>query len=124
MVRHEGESSFNRGAFNANPVNVDDAVLGRPMPLQRHGCHCISDKCMMWRWEGEWPKFLSRAHPQKTALRDDPDTRVKLGIPANWDFWAFGEADDGDACWMEPASESLLRRHGFCGLAGRPEVLS
>jgi len=54
MVRHDSTrgGSFNRGPWNSNPTNADAPVDGvtAPVPEQRYGCHCIADKCAMWRW--------------------------------------------------------------------------
>jgi len=55
MVRHEGNvgGSFSRGTLNSNPTNADTPVdeVTAPVPEQIYGCHCIADKCAMWRWD-------------------------------------------------------------------------
>lgn len=59
MVRFEGDvgGSLNRGSLNSNPTNADISFEGdvdgvtKPIQKQKYGCHCVSDKCAMWRWE-------------------------------------------------------------------------
>jgi len=52
MVRHMGANgaSFNRNGANSNPTNADQ-IGSTPTEAQDYGCHCIADRCMMWRWE-------------------------------------------------------------------------
>jgi hypothetical protein len=75
---------------------------------------CIGDKCMMWRW-GAYPIKRTKPCTDKRATIDDPQERIKLGIPPAWEFIP----DEGDdAIWQESDQELEARRAGFCGLAG------
>lgn len=96
LVRHGGSetSSFNRGWSNSNPTNKDiDDSIG--VDKQQFGCHCVGDRCSMWRW-GEF----------KTVSRDEVVADPSLG--------------PGGKRVIQVATSAPVA--GYCGLAGKPGV--
>ena len=77
MVRQEGDcSTFNRGQTNSNPTNADDSldyegnsIETRPITKQVYGCHCVADKCMMWRWYPAPGSHLEQRVEEDGSLR-------------------------------------------------------
>lgn len=77
--------------------------------------NCIGSECMAWRWKDQqiFRKYVLADDPEAT---EEPDRYAK-GIPETWVWQPFDGEDE--ACWIEPENETLARRTGYCGLAGR-----
>lgn len=91
MVRHEGDAgSFNRSSTNCNPVNHEAGQIA----TQRYGCHCIADRCAMWRWEP-----TGTTHREARIVNDFPGQKriTHIDVPDT-------------------------PTQGFCGLAGKPLI--
>lgn len=96
LVRHGStdSSTFSRGFRNSNPTNKD-AVGEKPIDEQEYGCHCVGDRCAMWRW-GEFT----------TVSRDEVVADPSLG--------------PGGKRVIQVAASAPVA--GYCGLAGKPGV--
>lgn len=81
---------------------------------------CIADRCAMWRWEGQQnPRRATIRHTANPGATAEPERPAH--VAASWTFQPYDEHDGESACWIEPEAETIARRRGFCGLAGRPE---
>lgn len=64
---------------------------------------CIAEKCAMWRWMPS-----TTTHPERIVR----------------DTFADGTSRDPDRRFVEKTIHVLdMPTHGYCGLAGRPEVM-
>lgn len=85
------------------------------------GPTCIGRDCAHWRW-AEALKRGNLVHEANTQATVAPNERP-ANVPATWEFVAYN-GDEGDpASWVEPLTEALGNRHGFCGKSGKPEFL-
>lgn len=82
--------------------------------------NCIGSKCAMWRWADK-PFQVSRTR----VMCNDPLAVTEPARPdgLNEKFVFIPCDEDVDAHWAEPEEVWLSRRRGYCGLAGRPEVM-
>jgi hypothetical protein len=96
----------------------DGALTGVTYNRTGKTANCRANVCAMWRWWGP-PLYVVR------VVCNDPLAKIEPDRPAGMNpGMEFVPADeDRDACWVE--SEALVnsRRRGYCGLAGRPEVM-
>ena len=72
--------------------------------------NCIASHCAVWRWADE-PRRRSHTCSDINAMHE-PER--PSSVPTNWEFCP---AEDDSAAWVEPESEQLARRTGYCGLA-------
>lgn len=84
-------------------------------PMGIPGSLCAADDCAMWRWHEPFPRRGA------VAAEGAPNVRPQ-GVPGDWVFHPRDPVDGDPACWAEPVESAKARRHGYCGLAGRPEV--
>lgn len=102
------------GGEDNNACNAGTGIRtgGRNPILAR----CIGSECMSWRWKDQhiYGKYVLADAPEATK---EPD-RSANGIPETWVWQPFDGEDE--ACWIEPEEETLARRTGYCGLAGKP----
>ena len=75
---------------------------------------CCASGCMMWRWAESVQEYglIDTASKFYTTETERP-----AHIPKTWNF---RPSDEGPSCWAEPEEETLARRKGYCGLAGKP----
>lgn len=84
-------------------------------PMAGQGGLCAADGCAMWRWHEPFPQR------RVAAAKGGPNVRPP-NVPDDWVFHPYDPCDRDPACWAEPVESAKARRHGYCGLAGRPEV--
>lgn len=77
---------------------------------------CYANKCMAWKWEYESPKTFGLVSRDKN---DDSIPERPPNVPESyeWRMTASGPSVK-KACfeWVEPESERLARRKGYCGM--------
>ncbi len=102
---------------NANNINY--RASDRSPKLAR----CIGDKCAMWRWaDAEPPCGPMREEPARPAV-----------VPADAQWHSYDEQSGHGGYWMwtlygtvrtfSPHMVQSRDRAGYCGLAGRSEVM-
>ena len=101
-ISHEDNNACNAG------------VEGSRVPS--YSC-CVGSGCMMWRWAEDIPR---RRWVNTANGNDMTDPGSPPNVPESWEFCP---ADDEDSCWVEPQGEATARRRGYCGLAGRPNIM-
>lgn len=94
--------------YCVNPHHVMDGLAAEYVQAK-----CCASECMAWRWSESVPVFgFVGANKFYTYETERP-----AHIPETWEFCP---SDDGPSCWAEPEEETLARRSGYCGLAGKP----
>jgi hypothetical protein len=82
--------------------------------------NCIASKCAMWRWGETTPRrFINAMNTGAATVEESGGTSIGTAPPAGW---VFVPCEDDKAGWIEPEKNWLLRRTGYCGLAGNPLV--
>jgi hypothetical protein len=87
-------------------------------PLARNE-NCVASNCACWRWvpnTGERHFYVAK---NQTAI-EEKDAGPKPDQCADWEFFPYQWGHS--AGWLEPTKEARLRRRGYCGLAGKPEL--
>ena len=101
------------------PSSGGPSAINDPTTVNYHGS-CIAETCAMWRWVDK-PSQVYRV----TAMCEDRFAETEPERPAGLNnTFVFVPCDENaDAHWAEPEEVWLSRRRGYCGLAGRPEVM-
>jgi len=93
---------------------------------------CVGDKCAMWRWIDPAPEMRDAIEwtcYDEDSPVEEPPKPAEVHPDAEWT--PFDRTDDENGgYWTEPQSvvdadnaKVVAARRGFCGLAGRPEVM-
>jgi hypothetical protein len=82
--------------------------------------NCIGSQCAMWRWFDKPSQIF-----HVTVMCEDSWAEVEPERPddLNEEFVFIPCDEDTNAHWSEPEKAWMSRRRGYCGLAGRPEVM-
>jgi len=82
-----------------------------PMP----NCHtCTGSRCMAWRW---------LEMPVQIVIEDTEKDKRPVGVSENWEWeeaLVVCNNKNPISGWVEPLQETLKRRRGYCGMAGKP----
>lgn len=79
-------------------------------------CHCIANKCAMWRWD----ESQTNTNVRRRRFVDDPgetEPQRPDGVGPEWVFVPRNEEEGDPAFWLEPEEMQQARRRGYCGLA-------
>jgi hypothetical protein len=120
VVAYASAEEFKLGgeATGSKTIMVMDATPGVSM-----AANCVGEKCAMWRWaEPEHAVHRVRVMCKQFDAQVEPERPA--GMNPALVFTPHEPGDDGGACWVEPEHLWLARRRGYCGLAGRPEVMA
>lgn len=95
-----------------------DVFLMKAVKSVSMAANCIGKQCAMWRWH-------DKANKGYIVMCKDSKAETEPERPAGLNpAFVFVPCDeDVDAHWIETEESWLRRRRGYCGLAGRPEVL-
>jgi len=93
---------------------------------------CISGACAMWRWSDPMPEQRDRIEWtcwDEDAPDEEPPKPPEVHPDAEWTPFD-GTDDENGGYWTEPQAvadaehaQAVAERRGYCGLAGRPEVM-
>jgi hypothetical protein len=109
------------------PCAINDPTINKDFSGR-----CVADKCAMWRWQD--PAHESRKPtawwPEDDDAVVEPPRPADLPLDAEW-IPTTGEGEEiTGGYWLEPQSavdtehsQAIAKRRGYCGLAGRPELL-
>lgn len=141
-----------RIARQEDPIKYADAYDRRPIYGQRpvavvggcnadalgstrvpDSCRCIAGQCAMWRWidtEPErpeplawWPLDPNEPHEEPPRAPDVPATAVWIPLTGQGDDLQGGFWETNPEELRAQHAEMMAIRRGYCGLAGRPEVM-
>jgi hypothetical protein len=93
---------------------------------------CISSACAMWRWTDPAPERREAKTwwPEEDEPLVEPPRPTDVPVNAKWvpmegegDESAGGYWEEPDAVIEAEINETARYRRGYCGLAGRPEVM-
>lgn len=94
-----------------------------PMRQPQTGSNCIGKKCAMWRF-GKRPEPLFIRAVAQDAPTDEQARKLQGNShgaqpPKNWEFYKSDDPEHPTG-WHEPSDSAMVRRKGYCGLAGNP----
>jgi hypothetical protein len=77
---------------------------------------CAGDVCAAWRWyDPPEPDPIMIDHIDPLATVEPTDRPAD--VPKGYEF--FPSSGKYDAVWAETEESAILRRRGYCGLAGK-----
>ncbi|MBW9334572.1 hypothetical protein FEE59_13720 [Herbaspirillum sp. RU 5E] len=105
-------------AASGGPSTIND-----PTSIPEFSGRCIADKCAMWRWaDAAFPCVPMVEEPARPAA-----------VPADAQWHPYDDQSGHGGYWMwtlygtvrtfSPHMVQSRDRAGYCGLAGRPEVV-
>lgn len=126
----------NKGLRRISSVGYGEPPLLPGEHVLESPAGCIGPRCMFWRWSDLMtaPGFIRytvdiyRQGPEPETVHpeggDPKPARIAYDVPIHYEW----SPSDGDPCdptpagWSESTHLAELRRRGFCGKAGDPDL--
>lgn len=118
--------------IGVTPASGGPSTINDPTSIAEFSGWCIGGQCAMWRWAEEAPDEPDEDAwwPEQDEPRVEPPRPPEVPATAVW-VPLTGEGDDLQGGYWATSPEELrakylvllAQRRGYCGLAGRPEVM-
>ena len=82
---------------------------------------CYGPECMGWRWAEDIPRFSSVDCKDAHRFAQQEPERPE-NVPSTWPFVPGDQEEGLPSGWREPGEVVMMRRRGYCGMAGKPGV--
>ncbi|MFS2113303.1 hypothetical protein [Herbaspirillum frisingense] len=114
------------------PASGGPSTINDPTSIAEFSGRCIGAQCAMWRWADAAPEMPEARiwWPKEDEPREEPPRPPDVPASAVWLPLVIEDDDMRDGYWVESQddlatrrAEVLVDRRGYCGLAGRPEVM-